>query len=195
MVLADYLSCNHRRYDDPNDLIPISFCLTCPVHIDPTTPRCLPMLTCHSVKAVGMEPPTVHGAEKGIDPHKKPEHQKCSSRPPPRPPPRPAVQSAHGQIPVPSSRPRSRVQEVANKILDRSKTLQRRSSPRPQPSLSPAAPSGCGESVVAPRAPAPRAPASSQNPQGTLARRVPLSISHTPQSSLSTPEQVSHSQN
>ena len=105
MILADYLSRHRRHYDDPNDLIPISFHLTRPVHIDPTTPRCLPMLTRHLAKAVGVEPPPVHGAEKGIDPHKKPEHQKCSSRPPPGPPPWPSVQSAPGQIPVPSSRP------------------------------------------------------------------------------------------
>ena len=110
MILVDYLSRHHRRYNDPNDLIPISFHVTCPVHIDPTTPRCLPMLTCRSAKAVGMEPPPVHGAEKGIDPHKKPEHQ------------------APGQIPVgypvPSSRPHSRAQEITRKILDWSKTLQ-----------------------------------------------------------------------
>ena len=82
------------------------------------------MLTHHSAKAIGVEPPPVHGAEKGIDPHKKPEHQKCSPRLPPRPPPQPSAQSVPGHIPVPSSRPRSRVQEIARKILDQSKTLQ-----------------------------------------------------------------------
>ena len=45
--------------------------------------------------------------------------------------------------------------------------------------------------MVVPRAPAPcasapRAPASSRNPQGTLTPRVPLPIGHAPQSSLST---------
>ena len=129
MILVDYLSHHCCRYDDPNDLIPISFRVTRPVHIDPTTPRCLPMLTCRSAKAIGVELPPVHGAEKGIDPHKKPEHQKCSPRPPPGPPPWPSAQSAPGQIPIgypiPSSRPRSRVQEITRKILDRSKTLQR----------------------------------------------------------------------
>ena len=198
MILADYLSRHRRRSDDPNDLIPISFRLTRLVHIDPATPRCLPMLTCHLAKAVGVEPPPVHGAEKGIDPHKKPEHQNCSSRLPPRPPPRPSVQSAPGQLPVPSSRPRSRAQEVARKILDRSKTLQRQSSHKPTPSLSPAAPAGRGESVVVPRAvvpraavhraPAPRAPASSQNPQGALALRVLLPTGHAPHSAPSIPD-------
>ena len=38
MILADYLSRHRRRSDDPNDLIPISFCLTHPVHIDLITP-------------------------------------------------------------------------------------------------------------------------------------------------------------
>ena len=135
-----------------------------------------------------MEPPPDHGAEKGIDPHKKPEHQKRSSRPPPGPPPQPSVQSAHSQIPIPSSRPRSRVLEVARKILDRSKTLQRWSFPQPQPSLSPAAPAGHGESVVVPHAPAPHTSASSQNPQGALAPQVPLPIGCAPHSSLSTPD-------
>ena len=125
MILADYLSRHRRCSDDPNELIPISFHLTCLVHVDPTTPRCLPMMTQCSAKVVGMEPPPVHGAEKGIDPHKKLEHQKCSFRPPPGPPPWPSVQSTPGQIPVPLSKPRSRVQEVARKTLDRSKTLQR----------------------------------------------------------------------
>ena len=124
MILADYLSCHRRCSDDPNDLIPISFRLTRPVHIDPITPRCLPMMTRSSAKAIGMEPPPVHGAEKGIDPHKKPEHQNCSSRPPPGHPPKPSAQSALGQLPVPVPRPHSRVQEVAHKILDRSKSLQ-----------------------------------------------------------------------
>ena len=141
------------------------------------------MLTRCSAKAVGVEPPPVHGVKKGIDPHKKPEYQQCSSCPPPGPPPRPSVQSAHGQNPIPSSRPCSRVQEVTRKILDRSKTLQQRSSPRPQPSLSPAAPAGHRESVVVPRA-----PASSQNPQGTLAPRFPLPIGCSPWSSLPTPD-------
>ena len=187
MILADYLSRHCCCSDDLNDLIPISFRLTRPVHIDPITPRCLPIMTHRSTKAVGMEPPPVHGAEKGIDPHKKPEHQKCSSHPPPGHPPKPSVPSALGQIPVPVPRPRSRVQEVARKILDRSKTLQRRSSSRPQPSPSPAAPAGRGESVVVPRAPVPCASTSYRNPQGTLAPRVPLPMGRTSQSSLSTP--------
>ena len=186
MILADYLSRHRRRSDDPNDLIPISFRLTRPVHIDPITPRCLPMMTRSSAKAVGMEPPPVHGAEKGIDPHKKPEHQNCSSRPPPGHPPKPSAQSTLGQLPVPVPRPRSRVQEVARKILDRSKSLQRRSSSRPQPSLSPAAPAGRGESVVVPRTPVSCAHTSSRKPQGTITPQVPLPLGRVPRSSRST---------
>ena len=194
MILADYLSHHRCHYDDPNDLIPISFCVARPIHIDPTTPRCLPMLTRHLAKAVGVEPPPVHGTEKGLDPHKKPEHQKCSPRPPPGPPPQPSAQSAPGQIPIgypiPSSRPCSRAQEITRKILDRSKTLQRRSSSRPQPSLSPAAPAGHEESVVVPCTPAPRTPVPAQNTQSALAPGVPLPIGHAPQSSLYNPEEI-----
>ena len=124
MILVDYLSRHRRHSDYPNDLIPISFRLTRPVHIDPITPRCLPMMTHSSAKAIGMEPPPVHRAGKEIDPHKKPEHQNCSSRFPLGHPPRPSAQSALGQLPIPLPRPRSRVQEVARKILDRSKSLE-----------------------------------------------------------------------
>ena len=187
MILADYLSRHRHRSGDPNDLIPISFRLTRPVHIDPINPRCFPMMTRSSAKAVGVEPPPVHGAGKGIDPHKKPEHQKCSSCHPPRHPPRPSAQSALGQLPVPVPRSRSRVQEVARKILDRSKSLQRRSSSWSQPSLSPAAPAGHGESVVVPRAPVPCAHTSSRKPQGTITPQVPLPIGHVPRSSQSSP--------
>ena len=80
MILADYLSRHRCRYDDPNDLIPISFCLTCPANPESKIPVCLPMLTQRSAKAVGMEPPPVHGADKGIDPHRKPEHQNPTSK-------------------------------------------------------------------------------------------------------------------
>ena len=42
--------------------------------------------------------------------------------------------------------------------------------------------------AVVPRAVVPRAPASSQNPQGALAPRVPLSTGHAPHSSPSIPD-------
>ena len=57
MVLADYLSRHRRRFNDPNDLIPISFRITCPIPSDPPIPICLPMLTRWLAKAVGVEPP------------------------------------------------------------------------------------------------------------------------------------------
>ena len=80
MILADYLSRHRHRYDDPNHLIPISFRLTCPANPESKIPVCLSMLTRRSAKAVGIEPPPVHGADKAIDPHRKPEHQKPTSK-------------------------------------------------------------------------------------------------------------------
>ena len=56
MILGDYLSRHRHRYDDPNDLIPISFCLTRPVNPESKIPVSLPMLTRWSAKAVGVEP-------------------------------------------------------------------------------------------------------------------------------------------
>ena len=40
------------------------------------------MMTRRTAKAVGVEPPPVHGAEKAIDPHRKPEHQCAPLNPP-----------------------------------------------------------------------------------------------------------------
>ena len=112
MVLADYLSRHRCRYDDPNDLIPISFRLTRPVEIDPSTPVCLPMLTRRSAKAVRVAPPPVHGADKEMDPHKKPEHQlsRLLPRPPPPPHARPAPEGTRSaaipQSPLAGTGPR-----------------------------------------------------------------------------------------
>ena len=115
MILADYLSRHRCRYDDPNDLIPISFHLTHPVNPKSKIPVCLPVLMRRSAKAVGVEPPPVHGADKVIDPHKKPEHQKPTSRGQTATPP--PIASAT----IPMSKPKSRTQEIAHKLLDRSK--------------------------------------------------------------------------
>ena len=74
MVLADYLS-RHRIQDkDPSELIPISFC---PMAIynymmDHDT---LYVATHASTKASGEAPPKVHGTDKALNPHVKPEHQ------------------------------------------------------------------------------------------------------------------------
>ena len=74
MVLADYLS-RHRIPDkDPSELIPISFC---PMAIynymmDHDT---LHVATRASTKASGEAPPKVHGTDKALNPHVKPEHQ------------------------------------------------------------------------------------------------------------------------
>ena len=126
MILADYLSRHRRRHDDPNDLIPISFCLTCPANPASTVPVCLPMMTRRSAKAVGVEPPPVYGADKTIDPHQKPEHQ--------RPTPKNqtvALPPAMASIPALPSKPKSRTQEIASKLLDRSKNINRRHSQKP----------------------------------------------------------------
>ena len=124
MILADYLSRHRRRYDDPNDLIPISFRLTRPVNPKPK----LPIMTRRSAKAVGVTPSPVHGTDKGIDPHKKPEHQNAPVQDTNLNRPQRPVKAL-----VPSSKPVSRSQEVARKLLDRSKTIQCRPTKPPGP--------------------------------------------------------------
>ena len=75
MILADYLSCHRHRDSDPNELIPISFYITRPIGPAPVKLSLFPIQTGCSTRAAGEAPPPVHGANKGLDPHKKPEHQ------------------------------------------------------------------------------------------------------------------------
>ena len=74
MVLADYLSRHRIPDNDPSELILISFC---PMAIynymmDHDT---LHVATRASTKASGEAPPKVHGTDKTLNPHVKPEHQ------------------------------------------------------------------------------------------------------------------------
>ena len=73
-VLADYLS-RHRIPDkDPSELIPISLypmtIYSCMMDHDT-----LHVATHASTKASGEAPPKVHGTDKALNPHVKPEHQ------------------------------------------------------------------------------------------------------------------------
>ena len=132
MILADYLSRHRHRHDDPNDLIPISFRLTHPINPESKLPVCPPpMLTRRLAKAVGVEPPPVHGADKAIDPHKKPEHQKPTLRGQSDVHPLPTASA-----PVPVPKPKSRMQELARKLLDCSKALHHRQAQKSTPPTS-----------------------------------------------------------
>ena len=111
MILADYLS-HHRLWDsDPSELIPISFYITCPIGPVLVKLSLFPIQTCCSTRAAGEALPPVHGANKGLDPHKKPEHQ-WSSTPKEAPPP----------IPCPTGTPRTKI--TACKLLEHSKNVQ-----------------------------------------------------------------------
>ena len=68
MILADYLSRHRNEDEDPADLIPVSFC-----RIRDVDTFCIGTRT--SIKASGEKVPEIHGADKTLDPHKKPEHQ------------------------------------------------------------------------------------------------------------------------
>ena len=72
--------------------------------------------------------PPVHGADKVIDPHKKPEHQKSALKGQTAAPPPPTASA-----PVPMSKPKSRTQEIACKLLDCSKNLHRWHSQKSAP--------------------------------------------------------------
>ena len=117
MILADYLSCHRLRDSDPNELIPISFYITCPIGPAPIKLSLFPIQTCRSAWAAGEAPPPVHGANKGLDPHKKPEHQRPST-----------LKEDPPSIPRPTGTPRTEI--TASKLLERSKNVQHQ---RPRP--------------------------------------------------------------
>ena len=71
MILADYLSRHHHEDEDPSDLIPVSFCRLRDIETFCVGTRA-------SVKAKGESVPEVHGVEKELDPHLKPEQQYTS---------------------------------------------------------------------------------------------------------------------
>ena len=72
MILADYLSRHHNEDEDPSDLIPISFCRLRDVEHFCVGTRA-------SLRARGEMVPEVHGVEKELDPHMKPEQQYLSN--------------------------------------------------------------------------------------------------------------------
>ena len=111
MILADYLSHHRLRDSDPNELIPISFYITCPIGPMPVKLSPFPIQTRHSTWAAGEALPPVHGANKGLDPHKKPEHQWPSTQKEAPPP-----------IPHPTGTPRTKT--TAHKLLECSKNVQ-----------------------------------------------------------------------
>ena len=71
MILADYLSRHHNEDEDPSDLIPVSFC-----RLRDTETFCVG--TRASLRARGEMVPVVHGVEKELDSHMKPEQQYSS---------------------------------------------------------------------------------------------------------------------
>ena len=73
------------------------------------------MQTRRSTRATGEAPPPVHGADKDLDPHKKPEHQK----------PKPTVGTSPPQ-PALLGTPRTKI--IARKLVDRSRAIQQRHS-------------------------------------------------------------------
>ena len=71
MILANYLSRHYNEDEDPLDLIPVSFCRLRDIETFCVGTRA-------SMKARGEMAPEVHGIEKELDPHMKPEQQYLS---------------------------------------------------------------------------------------------------------------------
>ena len=86
LILTDFLSQIGSDDSDPSKVLPISFIDM--QMMDPPPEYKLQIRTRSGAKREGATVPPVHGTEKALDPHKKPEHQ--SPQPNARQPPTPA---------------------------------------------------------------------------------------------------------
>ena len=103
MILADYLS-QHRLNDNgTSDLIPISF-HSFHLYLHYHGLDNLHITTWAQANAAGQAAPKVHGVDKGIDPHLKPEHQSRSKT----------------NVTSKLAPPKSNVQYIARKLLSKS---------------------------------------------------------------------------
>ena len=98
MILCDFLSRIKVDNTDPTELMPISF-----RHVREIQDTSLNVLTRARLAAEGKQLPPVHGIEKALDPHKKPEHQPeilptPIPRPTYRPPPKTSAQLAKKKL-------------------------------------------------------------------------------------------------
>ena len=118
LILADFLSRIHSDRSDPNEVIPISF-------VDMAARHKHLVLTFNgrvtrsSTKKAGLEMPPIHGSDKPLDPHRKPEHQPTLQPQPKRildiaPPPE--VQKPNKRLITPPSA----TQVASRKLIDRS---------------------------------------------------------------------------
>ena len=122
LILMDFLSWIKSDDSDPSKVLPISFVdmqMT-----DPLPEYKLQICTHSSAKHDGATVPPVHGIEKALDPHKKPEHQ--SPQPNARHPPTPA-----GPYPIqPLVWKPSPAMTASRKLIGRSiKTLNKHKQP------------------------------------------------------------------
>ena len=93
LLLADFLSRIKSDTTDPDEVIPISFV---DLSMDDTRVQELvnAIGTRSRTRLTGEAPPPVHGHDKPMDPHKKPEHQPHIAKPVPIPtPPKPATRT------------------------------------------------------------------------------------------------------
>ena len=127
LIIADYLS-RHRSDDtDPHSVIPISFALR------DTLADQYHILTRSQAKQTGTTMDVVHGANKPLDPHRKPEHQKKTQKVPtkisaPIPKPKPKAKPTKippemEEIPIPTSLPKQPKKITAQKIVKKKVTF------------------------------------------------------------------------
>ena len=118
LILADYFSRVPADRCKVDEVIPISFVNLC--RCDDLT--MFGMTTRRRTRAAGVTVPKVHGVDKAVDPHVKPEHQK----------PRPRQVDKQYQPPAPdiASKPKfpqphiqSRDQRVSQKLIERSRAV------------------------------------------------------------------------
>ena len=128
LILADFLSRIRSDRSDPNEVIPISF-VDMKARLRHSALHFHGHITRSTAKREGLVMPTIHGSDKLLDPHRKPEHQtdltpkNIPSAPPTQ------VQRPFKQTMIPPSA----TQVVSRKLIDRSvKILRGKRDHQPQ---------------------------------------------------------------
>ena len=132
LILADFLSRIRSDRSDPNKVIPISF-IDMAAHHKFLVHTLNSRVTRSAAKKAGLEMPSVHGINKRLDPHCKPEHQidldpKPKDLPAPVHPPQAQKQIKRLATPL------SATQVASRKLIDHSvKILRNKKEQTPQP--------------------------------------------------------------
>ena len=118
LILTDYFSRVPADQHQVDEVIPISFINLC----RPDELTMFGMMMRRWAQAAGVSVPKVHGVDKGVDPHVKPEHQKPHPQPEQKRRLTPAAPLLKRNS-LPQPRPQANDQHLTRKLVERSRAV------------------------------------------------------------------------